>query len=417
MVNGSTTCARPRKLLKPVVKQYRRMAWRRSHVPITKGGSMHSSRRTVYRKNSVGSTKGDAYVTSDVGQHQMFAAPYYPFDKPNRWINSGRSRPMGFGCRRHAVFKTALSDAAVACRDRFEQHSDEFHELSTCCSYDLPVKIITAEPTRHWHGLSAPSGRDMQYGSRHSIHMESLPDFRFQSAESTGMYRHACQNSWKRFSKPAMEQAFANTKQLVFMDIRVETRGMFIRCTFKDGSMRDMWPEQDGRARMRTYNSVLLGKRAWRLGSRVGRVVFAAQLQHRGRCDRKRRPKIRTLSRLTLTTVGHDEVIEQDHQDLNKLIEVVKAGESVRRLAHRARADAGGKSKATVPSAPRSSGLPTSSVGRLFDVTSSVSTPWQPVRPTSWTAFIEAIARRTVIEVVPHRRSGIARGEKVLEHF
>lgn len=87
-------------------------------------------------------TKGDAYVTSDVGQHQMFAALYYPFDKPRRWINSGGLGTMGFGLLAALGVKMALPDETVICVTGDGSIQMNIQELSTALQYDLPVLVL-----------------------------------------------------------------------------------------------------------------------------------------------------------------------------------------------------------------------------------------------------------------------------------
>ena len=120
-------------------------------------------------------TNGEAYVCSDVGQHQMFAAQHYPFAKPRQWINSGGLGTMGFGLPAAMGVKLAFPDKHVICITGDGSIQMNIQELSTCSQYNLPVVIVTLNNrslgmVRQW--------QDMVYGGRHSSsYMESLPDF------------------------------------------------------------------------------------------------------------------------------------------------------------------------------------------------------------------------------------------------
>jgi len=128
-------------------------------------------------------TNGDAYVSSDVGQHQMFAAQYYPFDKPRRWLNSGGLGTMGFGLPAAMGAKMAFPDETVVCVTGEGSIQMNIQELSTCLQYGLSVKIICLNNgflgmVRQW--------QEFFYERRYSMsYMESLPDF-VKLAESYG---------------------------------------------------------------------------------------------------------------------------------------------------------------------------------------------------------------------------------------
>jgi acetolactate synthase-1/2/3 large subunit len=128
-------------------------------------------------------TGGDAFITSDVGQHQMWAAQFYKFDKPRRWINSGGLGTMGFGLPAAMGVQFAHPDATVACITGEGSIQMCIQELSTCTQYRLPVKIINLNNgylgmVRQW--------QEFFYQKRYAMsYMESLPDF-VKLAESYG---------------------------------------------------------------------------------------------------------------------------------------------------------------------------------------------------------------------------------------
>ena len=128
-------------------------------------------------------TDGDAFITSDVGQHQMWAAQFYKFDKPRRWINSGGLGTMGFGLPAAMGVQFAHPDATVACVTGEGSIQMCIQELSTCTQYSLPLKIINLNNgylgmVRQW--------QEFFYQKRYAMsYMESLPDF-VKLAESYG---------------------------------------------------------------------------------------------------------------------------------------------------------------------------------------------------------------------------------------
>lgn len=180
-------------------------------------------------------TGGQAYITSDVGQHQMFAALYYKYDRPRQWINSGGLGTMGFGLPAAMGVLFAHPGADVACVTGEGSIQMNIQELSTCMQYDLPVKIINLNNqalgmVKQW--------QDMQYDKRYShSYMDSLPDF-VKLAEA---YGHVGMKVDKiEDLESAMTEAFKMKDKLVFMDIYVDPSEHVYPMAVAGGSMKDM---------------------------------------------------------------------------------------------------------------------------------------------------------------------------------
>ncbi len=162
-------------------------------------------------------TGGDAYVTSDVGQHQMWAAQHYKFNQPRRWINSGGLGTMGFGLPAAMGVQMAHPDATVACVTGEGSIQMNIQELSTCKQFRLPVKIVALNNrylgmVRQW--------QEFFHGNRYSeSYMDALPDF-VKLAEA---YGHVGMRIEKPSDvEPALKEAFARKHDLVFLDFRTD---------------------------------------------------------------------------------------------------------------------------------------------------------------------------------------------------
>ena len=164
------------------------------------------------------STDGKAFITSDVGQHQMFAAQYYKFDEPRKWINSGGLGTMGFGLPSAMGVKFAFPDEDVVCVTGEGSIQMCIQELSTCMQYGLPVKIINLNNralgmVKQW--------QDMQYGGRYSsiLYEDSLPDF-VKLAESYGHVGMKVEDISELEER--MDECISMKDKLVFMDVYVD---------------------------------------------------------------------------------------------------------------------------------------------------------------------------------------------------
>ena len=158
-------------------------------------------------------TGGDAYVTSDVGQHQMWAAQFYKFDKPRRWINSGGLGTMGFGLPAALGVQLAYPDANVACITGEASILMCIQELSTCQQYDTPIKVINLN--NRYMGM-VRQWQEFQYEGRYShSYVDAIPDF-VKLAESFGHVGMLIEKPAD--VGPALKEAFALKDKLVFMD-------------------------------------------------------------------------------------------------------------------------------------------------------------------------------------------------------
>ncbi len=163
-------------------------------------------------------TGGNAFITSDVGQHQMWAAQYYKFNQPRRWINSGGLGTMGFGLPAAMGTQLVNPHATVACVTGEGSIQMNIQELSTCKQYNLPIKIVALNNrylgmVRQW--------QEFFHGTRYShSYMDALPDF-VKVAEAYGHVGIRIDSPAD--VKPALQEAFARKNDLVFLDFRTDS--------------------------------------------------------------------------------------------------------------------------------------------------------------------------------------------------
>lgn len=180
-------------------------------------------------------TKGQAYVASDVGQHQMFAALHYPFDEPRHWINSGGAGTMGFGFPAALGVKLAHPEGTVVCVTGDGSIQMNIQELSTATEYGIPVVIICLN--NHFLGM-VKQWQDLIYFGRHSqTYMNSLPDFA-KLAESYGHVGIKIATPDELESK--LQEAFSIKNKLVFVDINVDESEHVYPMQIRGGAMNEM---------------------------------------------------------------------------------------------------------------------------------------------------------------------------------
>lgn len=184
-------------------------------------------------------TNGEAYVTSDVGQHQMFAALYYPFDKPRHWINSGGLGTMGFGLPAALGVKLAHPKSTVVCVTGDGSIQMNIQELSTALQYGLPVLVLNLN--NGFLGM-VKQWQDMIYQGRHSqSYMQSLPNFT-KLAEAYGHVgiSIASPDELEDKLKQALVEVNEN-QRLVFVDINIDETEHVYPMQIRGGAMDEMW--------------------------------------------------------------------------------------------------------------------------------------------------------------------------------
>ena len=219
---GEVKSDHDKSLVKPWLAQIKEWA-SKDCMAFEDDGSFIKPQKVIQTLHKV--TNGDAFVTSDVGQHQMWAAQYYPFDKPRRWINSGGLGTMGVGLPYAMGCQLAFPDSQVACVTGEASIQMCIQELSTCKQFNLPIKIINLN--NRYMGM-VRQWQEFFYGNRYAeSYMDALPDF-VKLAESYGHVGMKIEKSAD--IEPALKEAFSEKlkEKLVFMDfITDQTENVF----------------------------------------------------------------------------------------------------------------------------------------------------------------------------------------------
>ena len=210
--------------------------WRKRHGLRYEKDDSHSMKPQHVVERLYELTHGKAIITSDVGQHQMFAALYYKYDEPRQWLNSGGLGTMGVGLPYAMAAKLANPERDVVCITGEGSIQMNIQELSTCLQYNLPVKILNLNNAQL--GM-VKQWQDMIYEGRHShSYMDSLPDF-VKLAEAYGHVGIQITDPAKLDEQLAY--ALSLKDRLVFIDVLVDKNEHVYPMQLAGQSMRDMW--------------------------------------------------------------------------------------------------------------------------------------------------------------------------------
>lgn len=351
-------------------------------------------------------TNSNAIITSDVGQHQMFAALYYTYNEPRQWLNSGGLGTMGVGLPYAMAAKLANPERDVVCITGEGSIQMNIQELSTCLQYNLPVKILNLNNAQL--GM-VKQWQDMLYEGRHAhSYMNSLPDF-VKLAESYG-------HVGIKITDPAtmeaqLAEAMAITDRLVFIDVYVDRNEHVYPMQIAGQAMRDMWLTKGAYLMQQQHLiSVLMENEAGSLSRVVG---LFSQRGYNIETLNVAPTDDSSISRLTLTTITSPEKIEQITKQLHKLIEVVKVlnlSDTVHvereLMLIKVRATGGVREEIK-----RSADI---FRAQIVDVNANLYTIQIVGDKAKLDGFIDVIGRERIMEVVRSGVIGIARGEKTL---